>query len=107
MSVKSWLYKSLWLNSDYTQGQMTCPEMTFSDISPALYKNLLDQASTAGVEFNGSMAHLSGIDFQWRYDGPSQTLSITTVKKPFYVSCDQIRDHLASLISKAKTQGDL
>ena len=84
---------------------MACPEITFTEVDPAFYGRLLHQAVAAGAFFNGLSVKYEGVELNWAYDEPSQTLHVTCSKKPFYASCELVESHVRMLVEKAKTGG--
>jgi hypothetical protein len=82
---------------------MSCPAILFADVDDVLYARLLQQAVRAGAKFDPETEHtmeIRGCVFVWTRTGT--TLFVTCTKKPFFVSCDEVRWHLAELIDEAK-----
>ncbi len=106
MPLGNWLRDRLWRDdSDYREGEMSCPQMTFVGVDPAFYARLLAQAKSAGVEFNadGTQASIDGCVFNWNYDAAAKTLYVTCIKKPFLIGCDALRDRVPELIAHARS----
>ena len=91
-----------WQDPDRESNPMPCPEITIEDVDPILYGRLLTEAAAAGATFNGIKASIQGLEFDWSYDEPTQTLHVTCNKKPFYASCDTVEERIRGLIAKAK-----
>lgn len=100
--LKHLLWKTVTRDPQYDEVQVNCPEITIPGVSPDLYAKLLSQATAAGATFSGDVAEWHGCQLSWSYDAPSQTLSATCTKKPFYISCVQIEAGLLSEVEKAK-----
>lgn len=91
-----------WRDPNREESPMSCTEITFEAIDPALYGRLLHQAAAAGAFFNGLTATFQGVTLSWNYDEPSQSLHVTCTKKPFYASCDLVEQHVRQLVANAK-----
>lgn len=81
---------------------MVCPEITIEQISPDLYARLLAEATAAGAQFEGTTASIHGLELDWNYDEPSETLHFTCTKKPFYATCIEVEKGIRGLVDKAK-----
>ena len=81
---------------------MSCPAITVPSVDQALYDKLLAQATAAGVKFDGTKASIDGIELEWKYDAAAQVLTVTCLKKPFYMSCGEIQSKVAELIHEAQ-----
>lgn len=78
---------------------MSCSTFTYENISPDRFAELTAKAAESGLQLLGPSgeATIDHCTLRYTYDGTS--LFITCTGKPFYVSCDTIKEHLDSLIS--------
>jgi hypothetical protein len=91
-----------WQDPNREVNPVTCEEFSLEGITPALYAGFLAKAKAAGVKFDGDRAEIGGIELDFNYDAVSGIMNITPVKHPFYVGCDQIQNHIQSIVAKAK-----
>lgn len=104
--LRRWLWDDPALGyDDPGNDPMSCPAITFPAIDQTFYRKLYDQAVAAGVKFDGQQAEINGIVLDWNYDVQTQTLSVTCLKKPFFISCADVDNRVADLIQKAKKEG--
>lgn len=104
MSLGTYLKRKLWVNDTltYEEGNMSCEPMEFIAVDQALYAKLLSLAAAGGIKFDGIRVSFKGCEFSWSYDALSEKLHITCEKKPFYVPCSGVTDHISALIDQAR-----
>jgi hypothetical protein len=91
-----------WEDPEREANPMACDEITIEEVPQALYEKLLADATAAGAVFVGTKATIEGMAFDWNYDAPTETLHVTCLKKPFYISCAAVEQHLRERLLKAK-----
>jgi hypothetical protein len=82
---------------------MSCPAVSFEGIDDVLYARLLQQALRAGAKFDQASentAEIHGCVFVWTRTG--RRLFVTCLKKPFFISCEEVIYRLSDLIDQAK-----
>jgi hypothetical protein len=74
----------------------------FSGITPAQFAKLTEKAKSAGVAINGNKGRASkmGLEVEWNYSEERQELVLTCLKKPFFVSADDVNAKLHALVSE-------
>jgi len=100
--LKHILWKYVTQDPQYEEVSMSCPEIRIEEVPQDLYDKLLQEATAAGAKFEGTKAEIEGAQFDWSYDDISQTLHVTCLKKPFFISCDSIEQRIRELVLKAK-----
>ena len=78
----------------------SCAKQTFSGVSQDRFDRIRAKADSYGVKItdnNGSVSK-DGLTFSWDYDTTSQTLQITCLDSPFFLSCGTINSEIHSLI---------
>jgi hypothetical protein len=78
----------------------TCPEISFSEVTPEKYQSLLATAKSQGLDLSGETGSTTyqGMDFTWRYDASAQSLTIQCAGKPIFVPCSMIESRIRGLI---------
>jgi hypothetical protein len=78
----------------------TCPEISFSEVTPEKYQSLLATAKSQGLDLSGETGSTTyqGLDFTWRYDPAAQSLTIQCTGKPIFVPCHMIESKIRALI---------
>jgi hypothetical protein len=78
-----------------------CPEIVAPGITREKYQSLVATAKAQGLDLSaetGSTTH-QGMDFTWRYEPASETLTIQCTEKPIFVPCGMIESRIRSLMS--------
>src|SRR5258708_40336924 len=91
-----------WQDPDREENPTPCAEITIAEISPELYAKLLSEAIDAGAKFSGTNAEIEGAGFDCSYDAEWQTLHVTCLKKPFFISRDAVEQRIRELVLKSK-----
>ncbi len=91
-----------WNDPDREANPTSCPAITIEGVPQSLYDKLLSEATAAGAIFAGTKAYFDHCEFDWGYDAPSQTLSVTCTKKPFFIDCATIEQKIRELVSNVK-----
>jgi hypothetical protein len=80
---------------------MSCPAITFSEITPEKYQTLLATAQSQGLDLSGEQGSTTyqGLDFTWNYSPSAQSLTIQCTGKPIFVPCSMIESRIRALIA--------
>jgi hypothetical protein len=78
----------------------SCPPMTFSEVTPEKYQELMLRAQEQGLELSGESGSTSfqGMDFEWNYDAAARSLTIQCTNKPFLIPCSVIESKIRGAI---------
>jgi hypothetical protein len=79
---------------------MSCPAMTFSDLTPEKYAALAETAKARGLDISAPAGETTyqGFEFTWNYDAAAQALTLQCTAKPFFVPCSMIEQKIRELI---------
>jgi hypothetical protein len=83
---------------------MPCDAQTFPGVTSDVHRRLTSAAAAKGYVLNNplnGMLVADGCSFSWAWDADKETLTVTCLKKPFFISCDTVDGHIKSLISEA------
>jgi hypothetical protein len=74
--------------------------MSFSEITPEKYQDLLGKAQAQGLNLNGTSGSTSfqGMDFTWNYNAAAQSLTIECTDKPFLIPCSLIESKIREVV---------
>jgi hypothetical protein len=80
--------------------RMSCPAITFAEITADKYQTLLATAAAQGLNLAGEQGSSTyqGLDFTWAYDAPGETLTIQCTGKPIFIPCSMIEARIRALI---------
>jgi hypothetical protein len=78
-----------------------CPTLTFSNITPENYAQLVKKAQESGVPLQGHSGTGSsfGGHFEWNYDPASLILTITVTHPPFLMGCESVNARIAAMVT--------
>jgi hypothetical protein len=91
-----------WRDPQGEENPMACPEITIEGIDDAMYAKLMNEAVAGGAQFNGNIASIDGLTFDWNRDSVTQTLHITCLKKEFFITCKTVESKIRELVQKSK-----
>ncbi len=76
----------------------------FKGITPVQYAELVARANAAGLAINGNSGTQSrfGVEITWNYAPESSELTIHCLKKPFFMTADDVDAKIRSLVSSVK-----
>ena len=78
-----------------------CPALTFANITPEKYAQLVNKAQESGVPLQGNSGTGSsfGGHFKWNYDPAILILTITVTKTPFLVTCESVNARITAMVT--------
>jgi len=78
----------------------SCATQVFSNVTPAQFDCLSQNASAAGINISGNTGSASqdGITVEWTFDPTAATLSIQCTSAPFFALCGTINSKIHDLV---------
>lgn len=81
---------------------MACDPVNFSNVTQAAFDCCKATAMKYGVTIAGNSGSGSnhGFTVAWNYDSAARTLKLQCTKKPFFIGCGGVNDHLTEAVQK-------
>lgn len=85
-----------------------CDAQVFADINREQFDALVHKCADQGIEVKGDEGEATGhhITLAYKFDEDAHTLTLQCTKKPFFVDCEEVKQHLRDLIEADKPAGD-
>src|SRR5277367_1437140 len=85
-----------------------CPAQSFRDITPDRWQALIEKGAQNQFSLGGDSGQSTDQEFTfcWQYDATSSILTIQCLDHPFLVSCGEINEKVAALVSGTQSTKD-
>ena len=79
---------------------MSCAAHVFADVTDAHFDRILAKVTKAGlrVEGHAGEAKKAGFSVRWHFEPHAQRLTLQCTGRPFFISCEQVRDGMCRLV---------